>query len=138
MTTTSVSTLLLTPKRKQNANVGTLFKNSPALARTPHQAQLNTMSSTGTPGGLGSPSKSRLLYRGAISVPDSLILLDGITFSAHGSVLENPLALALESMRGVRSLRCKGIVKTKDVAFDDSGGVIMYALLKVFFLITHI
>lgn len=76
----------------------------------------------------------RLLYRGALSLPDSLLLLDGITFAArldspskHGSfnLLENPLALALESMRGRPTLRFLGTVQLKDVYLDESGGVIM-------------
>ncbi|KAG0691574.1 hypothetical protein DFH29DRAFT_1010746 [Suillus ampliporus] len=46
---------------------------------------------------------SRLLYRGSLSLPDSYLLLDGLTFSANllanMNLLRNPLALALESMR---------------------------------------
>ncbi|KAE9385032.1 hypothetical protein BT96DRAFT_1026724 [Gymnopus androsaceus JB14] len=46
------------------------------------------------------PSSQRLLYRGALSLPDSYLLLDGLTFSAQidaeHNLLENPLALALE------------------------------------------
>ncbi|KAH6910335.1 hypothetical protein BKA70DRAFT_1272802 [Coprinopsis sp. MPI-PUGE-AT-0042] len=70
------------------------------------------------------PSSYRLLYRGALSLPDSHLLLDGLTFSAclespskhtkSYSLLENPLALALESMRGRPSLRFLGVVKLSD------------------------
>ncbi|KAF8911630.1 hypothetical protein CPB84DRAFT_1812420 [Gymnopilus junonius] len=76
----------------------------------------------------------RLLYRGALSLPDSLLLLDGLTFTARlGSpskqssfqLLENPLALALESMRGRPTLRFIGSVNLKDIYVDESGGVEM-------------
>jgi hypothetical protein len=92
----------------------------------------------------------RLLYRGALSLPDSLLLLDGLTFavrlnspSKHSAfnLLQNPLALALESMRGRPSLRFLGTVFLRDVWMDESGGVEMYVMsvafqrwhLKIFF-----
>lgn len=77
----------------------------------------------------------RLLYRGALSLPDSHLLLDGLTFSGHAhrggtphpspglSLLENPLALALESMRGRRTLRFLGLVRLSEGWVDYSGGV---------------
>jgi hypothetical protein len=69
----------------------------------------------------------RLLYRGSLSVPDSYFLLDGLTFSARldatQNLLENPLALALESMRGRPSLRLVGTINVKDVYTDDSGEI---------------
>ncbi|EAU91744.2 hypothetical protein CC1G_04512 [Coprinopsis cinerea okayama7 len=78
-------------------------------------------------------SSYRLLYRGALSLPDSHLLLDGLTFSARldspskhtksYSLLENPLALALESMRGRPSLRLQGIVKLADIYMDETGNV---------------
>ena len=76
----------------------------------------------------------RLLYRGALSLPDSLLLLDGLTFavrldspSKHNAfnLLQNPLALALESMRGRPSLRFLGTAFLRDVWMDESGGVEM-------------
>ncbi|KAF8234389.1 hypothetical protein L208DRAFT_1422702 [Tricholoma matsutake] len=76
----------------------------------------------------------RLLYRGALSLPDSHILLDGLTFAAcldspskHTQLIQNPLALALESMRGRPSLRLMGIVKLDDdnLWLDESGGIEM-------------
>ncbi|KAF7292867.1 VPS9 domain-containing protein [Mycena indigotica] len=86
-------------------------------------------------------SRFRLLYRGALSLPDSHLLLDGLTFvsqtpaaedlaSGSGSgqnqtLLESPLALALESMRGVTSLRWMGPVQLRDVYLDESGGITM-------------
>jgi hypothetical protein len=79
----------------------------------------------------------RLLYRGALSLPDSLLLLDGLTFAArlnspskHSTfnLLQNPLALALESMRGRPSLRFMGTVFLRDVWMDESGGVEMYVM----------
>ncbi|KAH7906631.1 hypothetical protein BJ138DRAFT_1129774 [Hygrophoropsis aurantiaca] len=70
----------------------------------------------------------RLLYRGAISLPDSDLLLDGLTFTAKldsTDLLHNQLALALESMRGRPSLRFKGTANVKDVWLDTSGEVCM-------------
>lgn len=83
------------------------------------------------------PSKSptptfRLLYRGSLSLPDSHLLLDGLTFAARLdattsnagiNLLQNPLALALESMRGRPTLRFMGVTKLKDVWMDESGDV---------------
>jgi hypothetical protein len=86
----------------------------------------------------------RLLYRGALSLPDSHILLDGLTFAArldspskHTQLLQNPLALALESMRGRPSLRFMSVVKLDDdkLWLDESGGIEMSVSLA-FFLCT--
>ncbi|KAG5644521.1 hypothetical protein DXG03_008263 [Asterophora parasitica] len=80
------------------------------------------------------PTSHRLLYRGALSLPDSLLLLDGLTFTArldspskNNQLLENPLALALETMRGRPSLRLMGVIKLHDgnVWWDESGGIEM-------------
>ncbi|KAG0705279.1 hypothetical protein DFH29DRAFT_996861 [Suillus ampliporus] len=72
---------------------------------------------------------SRLLYRGSLSLPDSYLLLDGLTFSANllanKDLLHNPLALALESMRGRPSLRLKGTESLKDLCIDPSDDVCM-------------
>ena len=93
-----------------------------------------------TPENKGIPSSaSRFLYRGALSLPDSLLMLDGLTFTAHldtsdksaskskldSNLLQNPLALALQSMRGRPSLRLLGTLRLKDVYLDDSGDVEM-------------
>ncbi|KAG1793938.1 uncharacterized protein HD556DRAFT_456213 [Suillus plorans] len=87
-------------------------------------------------------SSSRLLYRGSLSLPDSYILLDGLTFSANllanKDLLHNPLALALESMRGRPSLRLKGTELLKNICIDPSDDVCMdihpYATLsRVYF-----
>ncbi|TRM63978.1 hypothetical protein BD626DRAFT_493394 [Schizophyllum amplum] len=74
----------------------------------------------------------RLLYRGALSLPDSHLLLDGLTFSAcldtpaaGHDLLENPLALALESMRGRPSLRFMGTIPLKDIYIDHSGDILL-------------
>ncbi|KAF5375519.1 hypothetical protein D9615_009168 [Tricholomella constricta] len=76
----------------------------------------------------------RLLYRGALSLPDSHLLLDGLTFTArldspskNNQLLQNPLALALESMRGRPSLRFMGVIKLHDgnVWWDESGEIEM-------------
>ena len=87
----------------------------------------------------------RLLYRGALELPDSYMVLDGLSFtlaleskpSVHGErgnvdvtstpsgkskldLLENPLALALESMRGRPTLQFLGTTKIGDVHVDGS------------------
>ena len=84
----------------------------------------------------------RLLYRGALELPDSYVVLDGLSFtlaldsvpSAPGNpnvpstpsgkskldLLENPLALALESMRGRPTLQFLGTTKITDVHVDGS------------------
>ncbi|KAG6828841.1 hypothetical protein H0H92_006600 [Tricholoma furcatifolium] len=80
------------------------------------------------------PHAYRLLYRGSLSLPDSHLLLDGLTFAARldtpskSNLLQNPLALALESMRGRPSLRFVGVVKLHGVTnfwLDESGGIEM-------------
>ncbi|KAG2136482.1 uncharacterized protein EDB93DRAFT_1303088 [Suillus bovinus] len=74
-------------------------------------------------------SSSRLLYRGSLSLPDSYIFLDGLTFSANlvanKDLLHNPLALALESMRGRPSLRLKGTESLNHICIDPSDDVCM-------------
>ncbi|KAF9262688.1 hypothetical protein L218DRAFT_1000567 [Marasmius fiardii PR-910] len=80
---------------------------------------------------MNSPSKGshRLLYRGALLLPDSHLLLDGITFSARldaeHKLLETPLALALETMRGIQALRFLGTTSLKDIYMDTSGDIVM-------------
>ncbi|KAI5116246.1 hypothetical protein M0805_002616 [Coniferiporia weirii] len=77
----------------------------------------------------------RLLYRGALSLPDSHLLLDGLTFTialpaddphAARTLLATPLALALESMRGRPALRFAGVVRLADVTCDFAGGVTLH------------
>ncbi|KAJ7173715.1 hypothetical protein C8R46DRAFT_1189884 [Mycena filopes] len=77
-------------------------------------------------------SQLRLLYRGALSLPDSHLLLDGLTFvarlehpSSGHNLLENPLALALESMRKRPSLRWMGPTKLDSIYLDEAGGISM-------------
>ncbi|KAH9944612.1 hypothetical protein B0H21DRAFT_892479 [Amylocystis lapponica] len=71
----------------------------------------------------------RLLYRGALSLPDSHLLLDGLSFSAKlapdssADLLNNPLALALESMRGRPSLHFLGTTPLADIWIDAPGAV---------------
>ncbi|KAJ7601108.1 hypothetical protein C8J56DRAFT_767124 [Mycena floridula] len=76
---------------------------------------------------LSSPSKvERLLYRGALSLPDSHLLLDGLTFSARldaDQLINNPLALALESMRGRPTLRFIGTANLSQIYMDSSGEI---------------
>lgn len=100
-----------------------------------------TPAATPTPPRITEPTHAnayRLLYRGALSLPDSHILLDGLTFAArldspskHTQLLQNPLALALESMRGRPSLRFRGVVKLDDdnLWLDESGGIEMLVSL---------
>lgn len=91
---------------------------------------------------MASPPAHRLLYRGALSLPDSHLLLDGLTFfapshSAGLNLLQNPLALALESMRGRQSLSFLGIEKLRDVWIDASGDVCMLVLQLIFYQNHH-
>ena len=124
-----------------------MIHKTPSKSTRPPQA-----STSSTPTTLSTPSKTtskathRLLYRGALSLPDSHLLLDGLSFvaSTHGSsahgigdgasvgmgmnspaahLLENPLALALESMRGRPSLHLLGTEKVRDVCLDARGAV---------------
>ncbi|KAH7921024.1 hypothetical protein BV22DRAFT_1039152 [Leucogyrophana mollusca] len=106
-----------------------LFTAAPAITitdATPPKTAASATSASSTPTASG--SSYRLLYRGSLSLPDSYLLLDGLTFTARlasTDLLHNPLALALESMRGRPSLRFKGTAKIKDVWLDTSGEVCM-------------
>ncbi|KDR75517.1 hypothetical protein GALMADRAFT_484751 [Galerina marginata CBS 339.88] len=112
----------------------------PITAPTPpRQGNVTEPQTTKTPTSHGTGISNvlpsyRLLYRGALSLPDSLLLLDGLTFAARLDspskqstfhLLENPLALALESMRGRPTLRFMGNVNLRDIYMDESGGVEM-------------
>lgn len=98
------------------------------MQHNPQQTQPGTPSSTAK-----DSSQHRLLYRGALSVPDSYLLLDGLSFVAEtrnlpqGSpsvtLLSNPLALALESMRGRPSLHLLGTERLEDVWLDPKTSV---------------
>lgn len=129
-----------TPRRTPDAHTAGLSTPTSALASDAH-----------TPASLGKVTDPlyRLLYRGALSLPDSYLLLDGVAFSARlpnrhspaqqdspscslsrsdaaaRELMYNPLALALESMRGRQSLRFKGTVRLQDVWLDDTGDVYM-------------
>ena len=85
-------------------------------------------------------STARLLYRGALSLPDSHLPLDGLTFTidlhpsssafrvgsnehghvGHDALFETPLPLALESMRGRPNLPALGTVKMNEIVCDMS------------------
>jgi hypothetical protein len=73
------------------------------------------------------PPSHRLLFRGSLSVPDSRLLLEGLSFtipiddtrSPTANLLENQLALTLESMRG-RTLALSGTSKVDCVQLDRS------------------
>jgi hypothetical protein len=94
--------------------------------RTPTRPPLtHHASSTGTPSTHG----HRLLYRGGLALPDSLLTLGGLTFVAakDGGLLDNPLALALESMRGRPTLRLLELcvldeIKRKSGTWIDEAG----------------
>ena len=77
------------------------------------------------------PPSHRLLYRGSLLIDGSTLLLDGLSFTVplggaskpgNANLLDNPLALALESMRG-RSLLLLGDAQTQDVYLDRVGEV---------------
>lgn len=83
-----------------------------------------------TPSRKTSTNTHRLLYRGSLTLPDSHIPLDGLSLTTNvaeartgnspsTSLLENPLALALESMRG-RPLHFKGTEKLQDVWLEST------------------
>ncbi|KAK0200348.1 hypothetical protein DFS33DRAFT_1396399 [Desarmillaria ectypa] len=72
---------------------------------------------------MNSPTRtsSRLVYRGSLALPDSHVTLDGIAFSAmltaQTTLLQNPLALALESLRGI-AIRFVAVISLADVYYD--------------------
>ena len=76
------------------------------------------------------PQTHRLLFRGSLSTPDSRLLLEGLSFtiptdntrSPSINLLKNPLALALESMRG-RTLALSGISRVDSVQLDRTAEV---------------
>jgi hypothetical protein len=76
------------------------------------------------------PPSHRLLFRGSLSVPDSRLLLEGVSFtvpidntrSPGVNLLQNPLALALESMRG-RALALSGTSRIDSVHLDKTAEV---------------
>src|SRR5712671_3722127 len=77
-----------------------------------------------------SPPSHRLLFRGSLSVPDSRLLLEGVSFTVPidntrtpgVNLLQNPLALALESMRG-RALAFSGTSRVDSVHLDKMAEV---------------
>ncbi|KAI0785835.1 hypothetical protein C8Q75DRAFT_774720 [Abortiporus biennis] len=86
-----------------------------------------TATSISTPTKTGNGSNHRLLYRGALSLPDSHMLLDGLSFTANAldatsspssNLLDNQLALSLESMRGRPNLHFLGTENLDDVWLD--------------------
>ncbi|KAI0827676.1 hypothetical protein BC628DRAFT_148590 [Trametes gibbosa] len=98
---------------------------------------------------MSTPSKTatstyRLLYRGSVALSDSYQQLDGLSFSTktsdvHSSpaLLNNPLALTLESMRGL-PLHHLGTVKVKDMWIDPPGDILVdihpeAALTRIYF-----
>jgi hypothetical protein len=136
----------LAPGAGQSFGLGVsdVFTEQPAKPQTPgseHAPQAGSVEA--------SPSKAgraphRLLYRGALSLPDSHITLDGLTFvasqSEHGrgssgggmlELLDNPLALALESMRGRPTISLLGeqrLDAVHDKWIDEAGDVSMYVV----------
>jgi hypothetical protein len=76
------------------------------------------------------PQTHRLLFRGSLSLSDSRLLLEGLSFtlpidntrSPGINLLKNPLALALESMRG-RTLALSGISRVDSVQLDKMAEV---------------
>ena len=79
---------------------------------------------------LFTPPSHRLLFRGSLSVPDSRLLLHGFSFtvpidntqSPSIRLLQNHLALSLESMRG-RSLALTGPTRVDAVLLDKMAEV---------------
>ncbi|KAF8554840.1 hypothetical protein OG21DRAFT_1508486 [Imleria badia] len=141
-----------TPQRTPDAG--------PLASQSTPTSTLASAAHTPASSGKGTDTPYRLLYRGALSLPDSYLQLDGVAFSARlpnrqSSALQdspscslgrsdasarelmyNPLALALESMRGRQSLRFKGTVRLQDVWMDDSGEV--YMCVGVLFVVVGV
>ncbi len=94
-----------------------------------------------TPSSSHTAPTHRLLYRGALSLPDSYLLLDGLSFVAEtrsgiqGSpsvnLLSNSLALALESMRGRPSLHLVGTQRVEDVWLDGKTTVSVFVVISL-------
>ena len=98
------------------------------------------MSTAASNASTSAATSHRLLYRGALELPDSYMTLDGLSFTlslgpvssgnstvtstpsgkSNLDLLENPLALALESMRGRPTLQFLGETKISDVRVDGS------------------
>ncbi|KAJ3485507.1 hypothetical protein NLJ89_g11894 [Agrocybe chaxingu] len=142
-----------TPPRISDTTLYTAASRTKPTAST----STRTKATSDTPTAKTHSTSYRLLYRGALSLPDSLLLLDGLTFAArldspsrpshapsgnHGTestpakqsafaLLENPLALALESMRGRPSLRFLETIdlgeleRKGEMWLDESGRVEM-------------
>ena len=84
------------------------------------------------------------MYRGALALTDSHLLLDGLSFVAEtsgtsGNLMENPLALSLESMRGRPSLQLLGTENLKDVWLDATSDIGVYVRVRsyLFTLLTR-
>ena len=97
----------------------------PIMATTPQHDDPTKLTSY-----LFTPPSHRLLFRGSLSVPDSRLLLDGFSFtvpidntrSPSIRLLQNHLALSLESMRG-RSLALTGPTRVDAVLLDKMAEV---------------
>jgi hypothetical protein len=115
----------------QMAVISDPFGPSAHLAPIP---QMKRASQAGEPAKLTSylytPPTHRLLFRGSLSVPDSRLLLEGLSFTvpindtrkSSVDLLQNPLALALESMRG-RTLALSGTTRVDAVHLDKMAEV---------------
>ncbi|PBK63640.1 hypothetical protein ARMSODRAFT_962946, partial [Armillaria solidipes] len=66
-------------------------------------------------------ASSRLVYKGSLALPDSHATIDCIAFSAmltaQTTLLQNPLALALESLHGI-AIRFVAVINLADVYYD--------------------
>ncbi|EIN06677.1 hypothetical protein PUNSTDRAFT_136522 [Punctularia strigosozonata HHB-11173 SS5] len=119
--------------------------NPPQRSSTPSTSANGAGSTSHPQNSPSGPARHRLLYRGALALPDSHLTLDGIMFSiptvttsltpnragSSAALLDNPLALALEVMRGRPTLNFLGTVKLDDIYLhpddcDDQAGVSMH------------
>jgi hypothetical protein len=121
---------------------GTLKTSTMTLGATPSRPTLVHRATSAASAGTPSSSAHRLLYRGGLALAHSLLILDGLTFVAakDAGLLENPLALALESMRGRPTLRLLGACSLDELGqgkdglwIDDAGDVRLYVLRPNFF-----
>ncbi|EJD46095.1 hypothetical protein AURDEDRAFT_184431 [Auricularia subglabra TFB-10046 SS5] len=109
------------------ASTSTLVTRTPTRAGSSAQAD-DQVAKPSTP---RASAGHRLLFRGALALPDSCLQLEGIAFTAQippespSNLLQSPLPLALESMRG-RPLSLIGVVQLKDMQLEWTSEINMF------------
>ncbi|KAH7107361.1 hypothetical protein BKA62DRAFT_683137 [Auriculariales sp. MPI-PUGE-AT-0066] len=104
-----------------------------AISPGPSRASTSTLPQPTPPRAI---AQHRLIYRGALALPDSNMRLDGIAFTAKippqspHTLLESPIPLALELLRG-RPLCLIGVIPLRDVKLDMTNEIHAYINPKV-------